>query len=71
MRPEIAELVDRWARQHGGDDVIGVQVRTWRDDARRNRKYHLPGVRRLAKLLDGAPASSRFLVVSDSDDVWA
>ncbi|HUL82998.1 MAG TPA: hypothetical protein VL131_12690, partial [Gammaproteobacteria bacterium] len=53
------------------DDVIGVQIRTWRDDPRRYRKYHLPAVRRLAKLLDAAPARSRFLVVSDADEIVA
>jgi len=51
------------------DDVIGVQIRTWRDEPRRYRKYHLPAVRRLAKLLDGAPAQSRFLVASDADEI--
>jgi hypothetical protein len=71
VRPELVQRVTQWASRHLGDDVIGVQIRTWRDDQRRNRKYHLPGVRRLAKLLDGAPPSSRFLVVSDSDDVIA
>jgi len=53
------------------DDVIGVQIRTWRDDPRRYRKYHLPAVRRLAKLLDAAPKRSRFLVVSDADEIIA
>ncbi len=50
-------------------DTIGVQIRTWRDYPRRYRKYHLPAVRRLAELLDAAPAKSRFLVVSDADEV--
>ena len=50
-------------------EVVGVQVRTWRDDARRHRKYHLPALRRLTRLLDGAGTGARFLVVSDSDDV--
>jgi hypothetical protein len=71
VRPELVQRAEQWASQHLDDDVIGVQIRTWRDDERRKRKYHLPGVRRLAKLLDGAPATSRFLVVSDSDDAIA
>jgi len=68
VRPEIAALAAAWgARLDSG--TIGVQIRTWRDDPRRYRKYHLPAVRRLAKLLDAAPATSRFLVVSDADEV--
>lgn len=71
VRPEIESRVAEWAGQHVSDDVIGVQVRTWRDDERRYRKYHLPAVRRLERLLDGAQMSSRFLVVSDSDEIVA
>ena len=59
----------QWAAANLDDDVVGVQVRTWRDDARRHRKYHLPALRRLTQLLDAAGPSARFLVVSDSDDV--
>ncbi|HUQ53236.1 MAG TPA: hypothetical protein VM692_13505 [Gammaproteobacteria bacterium] len=69
VRPEIAAAVAHWAAANLDDDVVGVQVRTWRDDARRHRKYHLPAVRRLTGLLDGAGAGARFLVVSDSDDI--
>ena len=68
VRPEIAAAAAEWAAGNLGDDVVGVQVRTWRDDPRRQRKYHLPAWRRLMSLLDAAP-SARFLVVSDSDDV--
>jgi len=70
-RPEIAARVTEWADANLGDDVIGVQVRTWRDDQRRYRKYHLPAVRRLGVLLDAAEPSARFLVVSDADEVVA
>jgi hypothetical protein len=69
VRSEIADRVSEWADRHIGDDVIGVQVRTWRDDPRRYRKYHLPAVRRLNALLDGAEQSARFLVVSDADEI--
>lgn len=66
--PSIAARVAEFGARLD-DDVIGVQIRTWRDDPRRYRKYHLPAVRRLAKLLDAAPARSRFLVVSDADEI--
>ena len=68
VRPEIAAAAADWAALNLGDDVVGVQVRTWRDDPRRQRKYHVPAWRRLTSLLDAEP-SSRFLVVSDSDDI--
>ena len=45
-----------WAAANLDDDVVGVQVRTWRDDPRRHRKYHLPALRRLDALLDGGRA---------------
>jgi hypothetical protein len=68
VRPEIVAAADEWAAARLRDDVVGVQVRTWRDDARRHRKYHVPSLRRLTALMDAAP-SARFLVVSDSDDI--
>jgi hypothetical protein len=68
VRANIAAAVDAWARANLDDAVVGVQVRTWRDDARRHRKYHLPSLRRLMRLLDSSQGA-RFLVVSDSDDV--
>ena len=69
VRPEIAGAAAAWAAANLDAEVVGVQVRTWRDDARRHRKYHLPALRRLTRLLDEAGPSARFLVVSDSDDV--
>jgi hypothetical protein len=69
VRPEIAAEVAAWAQGNLDEHVVGVQVRTWRDDERRHRKYHLPALRRLTQLLDGAGAAARFLVVSDSDDI--
>jgi len=69
VRPEIAAAAADWAAANLDADVVGVQVRTWRDDARRHRKYHLPALTRLTRLLDDAGAGARFLVVSDSDDV--
>jgi len=68
VQPAIAARAEEWGARLD-PDTIGVQIRTWRDDPRRYRKYHLPAVRRLAKLLDAAPAKSRFLVVSDADEV--
>jgi hypothetical protein len=68
VNPAIAARVAEWGARLDAD-TIGVQIRTWRDDPRRYRKYHLPAVRRLAKLLDAAPAKSRFLVVSDADEI--
>jgi hypothetical protein len=67
--PSIAARVSEWADANVDEHTIGVQVRTWRDDPRRHKKYHRPSVRRLDRLLAAAPPASRFLVVSDSDDV--
>jgi hypothetical protein len=69
VRPEIASAAGAWAAANVDAKVVGVQVRTWRDDARRHRKYHLPALRRLTALLEAAGSNSRFLVVSDSDDI--
>jgi hypothetical protein len=69
VQPRIAAIVAEFAVAHVDADVVGVQVRTWRDDARRHRKYHVPALRRLTRLLDEAGSSARFLVVSDSDDI--
>jgi hypothetical protein len=68
VRPEIAAAANDWAAANLDENVVGVQVRTWRDDPRRHRKYHVPSLRRLIALMDSAP-TARFLVVSDSDDV--
>lgn len=68
VRPDLASAAADWAAAKLDDTVVGVQVRTWRDDARRHRKYHVPSLRRLTRLMD-ASANARFLVVSDSDDV--
>ena len=68
VRPELVSAANAWAAANLDDAVVGVQVRTWRDDARRYRKYHLPSLRRLTRLMDSA-GDARFLVVSDSDDV--
>ena len=68
-RPEIAAVAAEWASANLDEHVVGVQVRTWRDDARRHRKYHLPALRRLTALLDDSGAAARFLVVSDSDEI--
>jgi len=69
VRPEIVERAESWARDALHGDLAGVQVRTWRDDPRRHRKYHRPAVGRLLRLLRAEPPTTRFLVVSDSDDV--
>ncbi len=69
VRPDIAERVDQWAADNLDDDVIGVQVRTWRDDAHRHNKYDKPAVKRLARLMHEAKPDARFLIVSDSDEI--
>lgn len=69
VRPDILQRVDEWALANLDDQVIGVQVRSWRDDARRHRKYHLPAMKRLHALMRAAGDDARFLVVSDSDRV--
>lgn len=69
VRPELNAAAAEWAAANLDAAVVGVQVRTWRDDARRHRKYHLPALGRLTRLLDAAEPSARLLVVSDSDDV--
>lgn len=69
VQPEIAALVEDWAAAHLDDAVIGVQVRTWRDDPRRYRKYHVPAVKRLLQRLDRTDPGARLFVVSDSDEI--
>jgi hypothetical protein len=69
VRPEILGRVSAWANENLDDNVIGVQVRTWRDDERRYRKYHIPARKRLRYLLDKSSMNTRFLIVSDSDDI--
>ena len=69
VRSDIADRVEAWARAHLDGRVVGVQVRTWRDYPPRHRKYYLPARRRLVDLMSAAPAGSRFLIVSDSDEV--
>jgi hypothetical protein len=71
VRPAIASQVEEWAGANLGADVTGVQVRTWRDDPRRYRKYHLPARRRLTELLNAASPATRFFLVSDSDEAVA
>lgn len=70
-RPEIVRVVDQWGAANLGARSIGVQVRTWRDDPHRYRKYHLPAWRRLLRRLDAVDADVALFVVSDSDDVVA
>jgi hypothetical protein len=67
--PSIEDRVSDWGDKHIDADVIGLQVRTWRDDPRRHRKYHLRSLGRMLKLMRAAPQNKRFFVVSDSDEV--
>ncbi len=69
VRAEIAARAQEWANAWLAPEVIGVQVRTWRDYAPRYRKYHLPARKRLLTLMSDADPASRFFVVSDSDDI--
>lgn len=71
VREAVAALAAEWADAHLGPDVVGVQIRTWRDHAKRHRKYHRPAMKRLQRLMQGAGADTRFLVVSDDDAVIA
>jgi hypothetical protein len=70
MRSELAQMALGWALDVGiGDAEVGVQIRTWRDDPRRHAKYHRSSFKRLLRLLEREPASTRFVCVSDDDDV--
>lgn len=69
VRPEIAARAAEWAAANLDAAAIGVQVRTWRDDPRRHRKYHRPAWKRLLSTLDEAAPNVKFFVVSDSEDV--
>lgn len=71
VRADILRRVDEWAAGNLTETVVGVQVRTWRDYARRRRKYHMPATRRLRRLMSNVEPSARFLVVSDSDEIIA
>ena len=66
--PAVTSRASDWAAANLDETVVGVHVRTWRDDPRRYRKYHVPSLRRLHRLLEST-GNARFLVVSDSDDV--
>ena len=70
-RPEILDRVNVWASANIHENVIGVQVRSWRDHAKRHKKYHLPAMKRLHALMDGVDDRTKFFVVSDSDEVIA
>ena len=65
----ILDRVESWADAHLPDNAVGIQVRTWRDDPRRQRKYHRPAVRRLEHMIEGLADDRSLFVVSDSDDV--
>jgi len=69
VQADIAQRVDDWAEDKLDDNVIGVQVRTWRDYAHRHNKYYRPAVKRLDRLMSGAESDARFLIVSDSDEI--
>ncbi len=71
VRAALLQRIDEWAGEHLDDRVVGVQVRTWRDDARRHRKYHRPAAKRLRRLMDDQSPGTRFFVVSDSDEMVA
>ena len=62
VRPEILARVETWAEKYLDAALVGVQVRTWRDDPRRYRKYHRPSLRRLLKLLENAGTDRRFFI---------
>lgn len=67
-QPEIMRRVNEWSEHADAASMLGVQVRTWRDDARRYRKYHLPAQERLLRLMHAESQDTRFLLVSDSDE---
>jgi hypothetical protein len=69
VQPALLRQAKEWAAMHLDKKIIGVQVRTWRDAARRHKKYHKSSMKRLARLMDKAGPGARFLVVSDSDDI--
>lgn len=70
VRPEIVKRIDQWAAEAELDEqIVGVQIRTWRDDPRRHAKYHRPSLGRLLRLMEGEPAGTRFLAVADDDEV--
>jgi hypothetical protein len=70
-QPAITDRVAQWAQENINAEVIGVQVRSWRDEAKRHRKYHRPAMTRLHRLMQAADPAMRFFVVSDSDEVVA
>ncbi len=67
--PDIRALIAGFAARELDESVIGVQVRTWRDDPRRHRKHHRTAIGRLTRLLESAADDCRFFVVSDDDDI--
>jgi hypothetical protein len=69
IREKIIKAADEWAESRIDANAIGVQVRTWRDEPRRYKKYHRPAMKRLRGLMQQAEPEKRFLIVSDSDDI--
>lgn len=69
IRQKIMDAANAWSAGGASGDTIGVQVRTWRDEPRRYRKYHKPAMKRLRRLMQQADTGKRFLIVSDSDDI--
>ena len=69
LHPGIMERVDHWADQHLDEQVIGVQVRSWRDNVRRHRKYYRPAIKRLDRLIGDVGAKEQLLIVGDDDDI--
>jgi hypothetical protein len=69
VRQKIIKAAVEWAESRIDTNTIGVQVRTWRDEPRRHRKYHRPAMKRLRRLMQQAEPNKRFLIVSDSDDI--
>src|SRR5262245_26392366 len=59
VRPEIAARAAEWAAANLDAAAIGVQIRTWRDDPRRQRKYHRPAWKRLVRMLDEAAPDAK------------
>ena len=61
----VRDEVDRFEKSHFDPDTVGVQIRTWKDDARRQDMFSLESVFTKLDKLEGR----RFFLTGDDQNV--
>jgi hypothetical protein len=67
INKDILNIVEKFSKEHFGDFLVSVHIRSWADDEDRNRDFH-----RLQSFINRMSAfeqNVRFFVTSDSDYV--